>query len=69
MDEKNGSKNTLIYLLAHEDEASRKAGFDAFRKDPDWQSARQASEANGKLLVEQGVTAVLLMPTDYSPTK
>ena len=69
MDEKNGSKNTLIYLLAHKDEAFRKAGFDAFRKDPDWQSARKLSEANGKLLVNKGVKSVFLVPTDYFPTK
>ena len=47
----------------------RDAGFKAFGQDPDWQAARNASENDGKLLVKKGVNAVMLKPTDYSPTK
>lgn len=64
--------NTLIYLLAHKDEAARQASFGAFGKDPDWQAARKASEekAGGSLTVKTGgVKFVLLKPTDYSPWK
>lgn len=63
--------NTLIYLVAHKDEAARKASFDAFGKDADWQTARKASEekAGGSLTVKGGVKFVLLKPTDYSPWK
>ncbi len=63
--------NTLIYLLAHKDEAARKASFDAFGKDADWQAARKASgeKAGGSLTIKGGVKFVLLKPTDYSPWK
>ena len=63
--------NTLIYLLAHKDEAARQASFGAFGKDPDWQAARKASEekAGGSLTTKGGVKFVLLKPTDYSSVK
>jgi hypothetical protein len=63
--------NTLIYLVVHKDEAARKASFDAFGKDADWQAARKASEekAGGSLTVKNGVKFVLLKPTDYSAVK
>jgi hypothetical protein len=63
--------NTLIYLVVHKDEAARKASFDAFGKDADWQTARKASEekAGGPLTIKGGVKFVLLKPTDYSAVK
>jgi len=43
--------DTLIYLLAHKSEDAAKASWAAFRADPDWVAARQASEtkAGGSL--------------------
>lgn len=67
--EKDGRDNKLVYLLAHQDEASRKAGFKKFGADPEWQAARKASEQDGKILIKNGVKSVLLVPTDYSPTR
>jgi hypothetical protein len=63
--------NTLIYILAHKDEAAAKASWAAFRSDPDWDKARKASEteAGGSLTVDKGVKSEFLVPTDYSPTK
>ena len=62
--------NTLIYLLAHKDEAARKAAFDAFAKDADWLAARKASEEKaGGSLTRGNVKFVLLKPTDYSAVK
>jgi hypothetical protein len=63
--------NTLIYMLAHKDEAAAKASWAAFRSDPDWDKARKASEveAGGSLTVDKGVKSEFLSPTDYSPTK
>jgi uncharacterized protein YbaA (DUF1428 family) len=69
MDDQKGAGNTLIYLLAHPDEAARNASFDTFRTDPEWQAAQKASEENGKLLVKGGAESTLLIPTDYSPMK
>ena len=51
--------------------AVRFAGFDAFREDPDWISAKKDSEdkAGGALTVPDGVKSVFMTPTDYSPTR
>lgn len=59
--------NTLIYLLAHKNPEAAKASWDAFRKDPAWIKARDASEANGKIV--QKVESVYMDPTDFSKLK
>ncbi len=65
--------NTLIYLLTHKSEEAAKASFDAFRADPVWVAAKEASEqkAGGSLTIPQpnGVKSEFLIPTDYSPVK
>lgn len=78
-DDQKGAKNsyaagnTLIYLLTHKSEAAAKASFDAFRADPVWIAAKEASEkkAGGSLTIAQpnGVKSEFLVPTDYSPVK
>lgn len=69
--DQEGGADTLIYLISHKDEAARKASFGAFGQDPDWKSARKASEerAGGGLTVKGGVTYEFLEPTDFSPMK
>lgn len=67
--EQDGAANKLIYILAVRDRAARDAGFDSFRQDARWQKARAESEADGPLLVKNGVKSVLMVPTDYSSTK
>ena len=42
--------NKLVYLLAHKSQAAAKASFDAFRQDPEWIAARDASEKDGKIV-------------------
>ena len=64
-----GAGTTLLYFLAHDSLEAQKASFDAFRGDPDWIAARDASEKDGKLLIEKGVVSTLLDATDYSPAK
>ena len=59
--------NTLVYILAHKSQAAAKASFDAFRQDPDWIKARDASEAAGKIVVK--VDSVFMDPTDFSKLK
>jgi hypothetical protein len=59
--------NTLVYILAHKSEAAAKASFDAFRKDPGWVKARDASEAAGKIVMK--VDSVFMDPTDFSKLK
>ncbi|MFP6903965.1 MAG: NIPSNAP family protein [Verrucomicrobiota bacterium] len=67
--ESDGARNKLVYIVSHKDEATRKAAFGAFGRDPAWQSARKNSEVNGKLLVKKGVNSTFLVPTVYSPMK
>jgi hypothetical protein len=61
------SQNTLIYVLAHESRDAAKKSFDAFRADPAWVKARDASEVNGRLA--EKVVSVFMDPTDFSPLK
>ena len=66
-DKEKGAESTLVYLLAHKSREAAKASWDAFRKDPEWERARTASEVNGKLT--EKVESVFLAATDYSPLK
>ncbi|HRH98767.1 MAG TPA: NIPSNAP family protein, partial [Prosthecobacter sp.] len=65
VDEENGSKTTLIYVLEHKSRDAAKAGFKAFGVDPEWQAAAKASEANGKIVAK--IESIFMTPTDYSP--
>ncbi|MFP6672146.1 MAG: NIPSNAP family protein [Pirellulaceae bacterium] len=59
--------NTLVYILAYKDQAAREKAWAAFRNDPDWQEAFQASREDGPIVKK--VDSKFLMPTDYSPIK
>lgn len=66
-DKDKGADNTLVYLLEFPNRAAREKAWDAFRKDPAWIAARDASEVNGKLVDK--VEWLMLTATDYSPMK
>ena len=66
LDKENGSETTLIYVLEHKSREAAKASFRAFGEDPEWQAARKASEADGKILAKPP-ESVFMTPTDYSP--
>ena len=59
--------NKLIYQLAHKSQAAAKASFDAFRQDPEWIVARDASEKDGKIVAK--LESQFLNLTEYSPGK
>lgn len=59
--------NTLIYVLGHKSVDAAKASWDAFRKDPVWIKARDASEAGGKIV--EKVDSVYMDPADFSKLK
>ena len=63
--------DTLLYFLAHKDEAAAKESWAGFRGDPEWISVKKASEdaAGGSLTVPDGVKSVFLKATDFSPLK
>jgi hypothetical protein len=56
---------TLVYLLAHPSREAATANWQAFRDDPEWQSVRDKSEANGKLV--EKIESTFLALTDFSP--
>jgi hypothetical protein len=64
-----GAEDTLIYLIAHKDQAAADASWKAFRADPEWTTAKTASEVNGPLTTTGGVKSIYMTPTDYSPTR
>ena len=66
-DEKDGSKNTLVYILAYPSRDAAKKSWAAFQADPDWQKARAASEEDGKIV--EKIESVYLNPTEYSLIK
>ena len=61
------AQNTLVYIIAHSSRDAAKKNWDAFRADPDWQKARDASEANGKIVAK--IDSVFMSPTSYSGIK
>jgi hypothetical protein len=61
------AEQKLIYILAFPSREAAAKSWEAFRNDPDWKAAREASEKNGKLVDK--VESVFLNPTDYSLLK
>lgn len=59
--------NTLIYVLQHPSREAATKNWDAFRNDPEWKTARAASEANGPILVK--TQSVYMDPTAFSALK
>lgn len=65
VEKEEGADNTLYYLIAHKSREGADAAWAAFRKDPDWQAAAKASEANGKILAQKP-DVIFLKATDFS---
>jgi hypothetical protein len=56
----------LVYILQHPSREAATANWKSFQADPEWQSVKQKSEANGKLV--EKVDSTYLALTDFSPT-
>src|SRR5215470_4246318 len=56
---------TLIYIIAHPSREAAAANWKAFQDDPEWQSVRNKSEENGKLVEKIDSTYMTL--TEFSP--
>lgn len=72
LDAAKGSDDTLIYLLAHASREAAAESFKAFRADPAWIAAREASEkaAGGSLTVQPGgVRSQFFRPLEFSPLR
>ena len=56
---------TLVYIIAHPSREAATSNWQAFRDDPEWQSVRDKSEANGKLV--EKIDSTYLALTGFSP--
>ena len=56
--------NTLIYILQHPSREAADKNWDAFRKDPEWVAARDASMKNGPIV--EKTHSVFMDPTAFS---
>ncbi len=61
------SKDTLIYVLAHDSRDAAEKSWAGFIADPEWHTARDASEAAGKIVRQ--IESVFADPTDFSAIK
>ncbi len=61
------AKTTLVYVLAYPSREAAEKSWQAFRDDPDWKAAKDASEKDGPIV--KRVISQFLNPTDYSPIK
>jgi hypothetical protein len=61
------AERKMVYLLAYPSREAAEKSWKAFRTDPEWLRAKEASEKSG-VLVER-LESVFLSPTDYSPAK
>jgi hypothetical protein len=59
------ASDTLIYIIAHASREAAKQNWEGFIGDPEWAKARDASEADGKIVSK--VESVFVNPTDFSP--
>ena len=59
--------DVLVYILAYPSREAATASWAAFRADPEWNTVRTASEADGPIVLK--VESVYMTPTDYSPIK
>ncbi|MDA0838053.1 MAG: NIPSNAP family protein [Planctomycetota bacterium] len=59
--------NTLVYMLAYPDKASRDKSWKAFLSDPAWTKAFEESRKDGPLVTK--VQSQYLNPTEYSMIK
>ena len=63
------SKNTMVYMLAHDNRDAAAASWEAFGQDPAWREMSAASQVDGRILTQGGVQNMFLDPTDFSPAK
>lgn len=65
MDEADGAKGTMMWVLEWPDRETREKAWEAFKADPEWQAAFKESEKGGKLVEKAEVH--FLRATDFSP--
>ena len=66
-DDEELSKNTMVYMVAHGSRESAAASWSAFGADPEWQTMRAESVADGAIVTN--VQNMFLNPTSFSPAQ
>ncbi len=61
------AEEKMVYILAYPSKEAAEKSWKAFGNDPEWKTAKDASEKDGKLVKK--VDSIFLNPTDYSPIK
>jgi hypothetical protein len=59
--------DTLVYLLAHDNQDAADTSWQAFISDPEWERVAENSNRNGPIL--GGIERKYMTATDYSPLK
>ncbi len=57
--------NTLIYIVAHDDQPGAMTAWKSFSQDPDWKKARAASVAGGPIITN--IESNYMQKTSFSP--
>ena len=65
--EKDKAEEVMVYLLAYPNKEAADKAWKAFRADPEWIKAKEASEKDGPLVKE--AKSQFLTGTDYSRLK
>ena len=66
-DDEELSKNTMVYMIAHESREAARTSWAAFGADPEWKKMSDESQVDGRII--SGITNQFLNPTWFSPTK
>ncbi|WP_044173995.1 NIPSNAP family protein [Flectobacillus major] len=69
IDKAQGADDMLYYILAHKDKETSLDGFKAFGVDPEWLSAKKATEAKAGGSLTVSITSEYWVPADFSPIK
>ncbi len=64
---KDGKQSDLVYLIASKNEEEAAKSWAAFRADPAWIAAKEASEKDGKIV--EKVVSVYMKPLPFSKMK
>ena len=64
-DDEQLSKNTMVYMVAHENREAAAASWSAFGSDPAWHTMRDKSREDGPIVIN--VVTQFLNPTSFSP--
>jgi hypothetical protein len=64
---KKDAEEKMIYVLAFPSKEAADKSWKDFQNDPEWKTAKAASEKDGKLVAR--VESVYMKPTDYSAIK